>query len=182
MDTNELIRKLKSAMPSAVLSSQPLGHKGSMAVWIEMKSITQVASYFRQSSGGGFDWLENLSVMEIDGALVLSYFLRSTLSGLQVVLRGSLLPKDAETEVQSDSVLEIWPMAESFEAEAAEFFGIRFFSKGSSTKVKHVHRILPEGWLGYPLRKGYVFPSEFSDILHMRSVGHTEPDEHGVSQ
>lgn len=183
MDTSELIRKLKAAVPGAVLNSQPLGRKGPTTAWIEMKSILRVAQHLSASMNGAMDWLENLTAMDIEGALVLSYFVRSTSSDAQLVLRASVLPKDAETEAETASVVPVWPMAASFEREAAELFGIRFDPGHPERGAKaSENRILPSNWIGFPLRKSYIFPSEFSDILHMRSVGHTEPDEHGVSQ
>jgi NADH:ubiquinone oxidoreductase subunit C len=70
-------------------------------------------------------------------------------------------------------------MAKLPELEASDLFGIRFVGNpvpGSSSG----RFILPRGWVGYPLRKSYVFPTEFLNIPHTRPTGHTEPDDYGV--
>jgi NADH:ubiquinone oxidoreductase subunit C len=175
VDIKELIPKLKRQLPRAVLDSRPLGRSDELSVWIEMSSVKDVARALASDDECPLDWLEHLSVIEIDQALVVSYFLRSTQSGAALILRGSLLPKGAEDEVQADSVTEIWPMAEWFEAENSELFGVRF--EGNPVRQK---RLLPQDWQGFPLRKGYVFPAEFQGVPHMRTVGRTAPDEHGV--
>jgi len=118
------------------------------------------------------DWLENLSVMEIDRALVLTYFIRSSTTGDQLILRGSVMPPSADAYAEAQSVVASWPMAERMENEVSELFGIRF--EGNHRKTKSM---LPADWIGFPLRKSYVFPAEYNGILHARPVGQTSPDE-----
>ena len=175
MDIKELNSKLRKSLPGAVLESRPLGSSRENTVWIEMKAVQQVARYVSRDSELEMDFLEFLSVMELEGSVVVSYFLRSTRTQQTLVLRGSLLPTAPEAEVDLDSVEEIWPMASRFEAENSELFGIRFGGRPIPRKI------LPEGWQGFPLRKGYVFPSEVLGLPHLRAVGRTAPDEHGVS-
>ena len=131
------------------------------------------------------DWLEFIGCMEIDKALLLTYFIRSMTSGHRLALRVSLpietVGQKSEAIVRAWSVTHAWPMALAFEQELSELFGIYFdhpLSRPEDRKI--VRRILPENWVGYPFRKSYVFPMEVHDIPHHRPSGRTSPDEFGV--
>lgn len=169
MSTNDIVKTLKNAHGEAVLETQAFGKNGQVAVWIEMKSIHKIARTLKETAGIQMDWLENLSVMDLDGTLVLTYFVRAAASPdakETLILRGTLLPKSTEARVDAPSVQEVWPMARAMEAEASDLFGIRF------TGAEQDSRLLPEGWIGYPLRKSYVFPEEFLGIAHVGAQRH----------
>jgi len=139
-----------------------------------MKSIIKIAKMLKEEPGALFDSLENLSMFEVEGAFVLSYFVRSNSTGKTLILRGSVLPEGQDDEVETLSVQSIWPMVEMYEREISDLFGVVFKGAPVSKRV-----LLPEDWDGYPLRKSYVFPSQFLGILHMRPVGQTDPDGSG---
>ena len=173
MDTSKLKQKIEAEIPGALLEVRPFGRSLVLSVWVETQSILPLAALLRNDSFFRFDWLENFSVMDIDQALVLTYFLRSTTSNATLVIRGSVVPSGPEVPVEIDSVCSIWPMAALFEQEIQELFGLKFKGKYSERKI------LPENWSGFPLRKAYVFPSEFMDVLHMRPPGQTPKDDQG---
>jgi NADH-quinone oxidoreductase subunit C len=162
MDTSELIPKLERAVPGAVMEMRPFGRGGDVSLWVEMKSVARVARFLRDDPGLGLDWLENLNVMEMDGTLVLTYFARSSRGGESaLVLRGTVVPASADAEVDVPSVADVWPSASAFEQEAWDLFGVRF--------AKDLpRRLVPADWNGFPLRKGYAFPSEYAGVPHMR--------------
>ena len=181
METRELIQKLKSELPGSVLQIQAFGRAKEPTLWVEMRSLPEVAIFLKDQSGLSLDWLEHLSVMEVEQALVLTYFLRSTQDTAQaaILLRCSIVPSSAEALIEVPSVSLVWAMAVPMERELSELFGIHF--RGSTEKAGTEHgTMLPEGWIGYPLRKSYVFPTEYKGIPHIRPVGQTGPDEYGT--
>lgn len=168
MDTNELRMKLEIAVPGAVLEMRPFGRSAETSIWIQMQSIASISKFLAEEGSLSFDWLENISAMDIDQAIVISYFLKSTKNNTNLIVRGSVVPAGPQSVTDVLSVTSSWPMATPFEKEISDLFGIFFIGNGQTTK-----ELLPENWPGFPLRKSYVFPSEYKDILHMRPAGRT---------
>lgn len=177
MDTSELIPKIESVAPGAVLEIRPFGRSAEISIWIEMRAIQQVAQLLRFDPDFELNLLENLSVMELDRALVFTYFLRAAKKQELIIVRGTVAITGADDEIEVDSVQGVWPMARPLEKEISELFGVKF--KGTKW-IAEEGNLLPENWLGYPLRKAYVFPAEVDGAIHLRPVGRTAPDEHEV--
>jgi NADH-quinone oxidoreductase subunit C len=66
------------------------------------------------------------------------------------------------------SVCDVWPAADWHEREAYDMFGIVFDGHPDSVVDEngpHPRRILcADDWVGFPLRKDYVFPLEYHGI------------------
>jgi NADH:ubiquinone oxidoreductase subunit C len=169
VDKNPLISKLNKAVPGAVLETRRFGRSGTTSIWIEAQTIQKVAHALRNDSELKLDWLENLSVVEFEGILVVTYFVRSTTSQFYYVIRASAVPASPDAEVLFPSIRGIWPMGVSMEQEAEEMFGVRFrANEESSSEGPAKPGRLPEDWKGFPLRKNYVFPKEFFGVTHSR--------------
>lgn len=83
------------------------------------------------------------------------YHLISTVHKHRFTIRVDVPKANAEV----DTVDTIWPAANWHERETAEFYGINF--KGSSDLRK---LLLADDWVGYPMRKDYVYPTEYHGI------------------
>lgn len=57
------------------------------------------------------------------------------------------------------TVSGVWPIAEWHERECYDLLGVRFIGHPN-----HVRILLPEDWVGHPLRKDYEFPEEYHGI------------------
>lgn len=175
METGELIEQLGKAVPGSVLEVRPFGAQAEPSVWIESAKLGAVGEYLRGRETP-LDWLEDLTVFQLDQSLILSYFLRSLTSPEHLVLRVSLVVPGADAWVGAPSVVDVWPEARAFEGDLGELFGIQFGEK------KPEFRLLPDDWEGFPLRKNYIFPADHRGVPHMRPVGRTVPDEFEVTQ
>ena len=61
------------------------------------------------------------------------------------------------------SVSELWPAAIYFEREVFDLFGVTFEGHASLRRI-----MTPDDWFGHPLRKDYVYPSEYHGVAHLR--------------
>ncbi len=163
MDKNQIVSKINRAAPGAVLEARRFGRSDMTSVWIEAQSIEKVAELLRFDPDISLDWLENLSVVELDGCLVLSYFLLSTAHPkLEIVVRSSLVPDTLQAEVEVPSVQAVWPMGIAMEQEAHLLFGVRFRASSLEHKPKQDFDFgrlfstkFPDEIRGFPLRKKY---------------------------
>lgn len=57
------------------------------------------------------------------------------------------------------SVMDLWPAADWHERESYDMFGIIYEGHADLRRI-----LLPEDWVGFPLRKDYVFPREYHGI------------------
>ncbi len=97
--------------------------------------------YNRLTDMCGADRGEHLQVL---------YFLCRGYSGDMLVVKVNV-PRDG----QVPTATELWPVANWCEREIAEMFGVTF-----TGHPEPGHLLLPEGWVGYPLRKDYVYDRE----------------------
>jgi NADH-quinone oxidoreductase subunit C len=67
-----------------------------------------------------------------------------------------LLPKAA---AQLPSTVRVYRASQWHERECAEMFGITFVGHPDPRNI-----LLPDDWVGYPLRKDYEFPKEYHGI------------------
>lgn len=70
-----------------------------------------------------------------------------------------LVPKEPKEDCQVDSVVPVYQGADWHEREAGEFFGITFHGHPDPRNI-----LLPDDWVGHPLRKDYEFPEEYHGI------------------
>jgi NADH:ubiquinone oxidoreductase subunit C len=162
---NSPFEQLKKRFKGAgILEVGKFGKTDVPLVWVESESAKAIAWALRGDPDLSFDWLENLSVMEVDDVLVVSWFLRSRRTKSQLVLRSTAMPRSATAPVSFPSLSSVWTQAGAQEAEVGELFGIRFDGKDAPRKF------LPPGFSGFPLRKDF----------DMRSVLTRDPGRGGA--
>lgn len=57
------------------------------------------------------------------------------------------------------SVSSLWPVANLFEREIFDLFGVTFTGHPDLRRI-----MLPEDWTGHPLRKDYVYPTTYGGV------------------
>ncbi len=179
MEKTLLSQHLNRLLKDKVLEIVPFGRSSLMTVWIEAKSLLEVSRILKEDPELCLDWLENLSVAQLDQMFAVSYFLRSYRKQNSLVLRLSAVPQNMKSKIKIDSIASFWPMGRPMELEAEDLFGVHFektkaekLEKSEKQKDDRASRdggdairegefqpkLLPSGWGGYPLRKNYVFP------------------------
>jgi NADH:ubiquinone oxidoreductase subunit C len=157
VETADLKKLIERLVPDSLLQCVNFGRTNEGCAWIEISSLENLARALRFDSGLEFDWLENLSAMQMDEVIVLTYFLSSRSGGLTCRLRSSVGIEDADKPVPFPSVATVWPSAEVFEREIAEMFGVSFLGapeRGNESPWSE-KGTLPPGFQGYPLRKTF---------------------------
>ena len=167
METPDILKILKQGIPRGRFEKRPFGRNGMAVTWLEAGTLVEASGFLRSAPGLELDWLENLSVAHMDSGIQATYLLRSTQTVAMAVLRVPMVIESQSKAVQLPSVASVWTMAKSFEIEAGELFGIDFVTVNGQAAYAPDQR-LPKSWNGFPLRKTYVFPSEFLGIKHSR--------------
>lgn len=167
METGEILNKLKQGIPNGTFEKRPFGRNGLAVTWLDARTLYEASKFLKTARELALDWLENLSVAHLDSGLIVTYFLRSTQNAKTAILRVPVPIESQSKVLQLPSVASVWAMAKSFEIEAGELFGIDFISVAGESAYAPDQR-LPKAWNGFPLRKTYVFPSEFLGIKHSR--------------
>lgn len=166
-----IIQRVTELLGDFLLEISRFGKPEIPMIWIAGPKIAEVAKLLKEDPDLGLNWLEHLSVAELDEVLVMSYFVRSASSQYEVVLRVSEIPGQISP---MPSITATWPMGGPMELEIEELFGIHFDScqnplLDSNLDPIKQHRLLPEDWEGYPLRKTFKFPDRIQSIDHQRN-------------
>jgi NADH-quinone oxidoreductase subunit C len=74
-----------------------------------------------------------------------------------------------ESDPTVPTLFDIHPGTEAMEREVYDMFGIRFDEHPDLTRI-----LMPEDWVGHPLRKDYVYPASYHEIAHLREGQHFE--------
>ncbi len=96
-----------------------------------------------------FDYMFCLTCVDWKTHLTMVYHLSSTKHRHTIVIKSKL---DRTTPV-IETVCDLWRTAEFHEREVFEMFGVEFKNHPDLRKL-----ILPDDWVGYPLRKDYEDP------------------------
>ena len=120
-------------------------------------ALVAAATFLRDDPELRFDYLRAVSGVDYpkDGKLVCVYDMISTTHRHSFALK-------VETPRESPhvpSVASVWPTANWHEREAFDLLGIVFDGHPDLTRL-----LLPEDWVGHPLRKDYVFPKDYNGI------------------
>lgn len=107
------------------------------------------ATMLRDSEDLWFDYLFCLTCVDWKTHLTMVYHLSSTRYRHNIVVKSTLDRSDPVI----GTVCHIWRTAEFHEREVFEMFGVQFSDHPDLRKL-----ILPDDWVGYPLRKDYDDP------------------------
>ena len=157
MTADEIHRRLKERCGDAVLELVP--ERLEAWIGIDPGKIDVVASFCKEDPQLGFTSLMCLSGVDDRDHIKVVYHLHSMEKRQRIVLKVTV-PKSAP---QTLTVSGVWRAANWFERECYDLFGVRFEGHPELRRI-----LLPDDWEGYPLRKEYVFPTEYGGVDNTR--------------
>ena len=134
------------------------GRYGDPFVLVDPARLVEFLRVCRDDERLRFEQLVDLSATDPskdEGDLWLNVQLLSLANRHRLAIK-CLLPKDA---ARVGSATAIYRAAQYHERECMEMFGITFVGHPDPRNI-----LLPDDWVGYPLRKDYEFPREYHGI------------------
>jgi len=129
---------------------------------VKAEGLLEICSFLKHDPALSFDSLMNLSAVEpfkSKTALLVVYHLYSYQKRHVFILKVEL--DRASPNVAS--LQPIWKVADWFEREQYDLLGVNFVGHPDLRRI-----MLPDDWVGHPLRKDYKEPLEYHQISHLR--------------
>lgn len=154
MTSQQIIAGLTEKFGSKIIESHDDKHP---RVHINTDAVREVLSFLRHEAGFKFDWLANLSGVDYvaDDKMAVVYDLWSFDLKHTFAVKAFCDRKDPHIP----SVVDLWAAADWNEREAFDMYGILFDGHPDLRRI-----LCADDWVGYPLRKDYVFPREYHGI------------------
>ena len=130
---------------------------------VEPSSIVEVCRFLRDDPGLKFEVLSDLTGLDLpkEDKLQVVYHLYSYSQRHQIVLKVDL-PRENPNVATME---EVWKAANWMEREVFDLFGVMFDGHSDLRRI-----MLPEDWVGHPLRKDYVEQEEYDGISTQRAA------------
>jgi NADH-quinone oxidoreductase subunit C len=159
MDAADIHRRLRERLGNIV--SPELAVADWSRCDVKPQSIAEACAILRDEPELRFDCLSNLSAVDrkADDTIEVYYHLTSYAYGHRILLVAATPRPDPVLP----TVSHLWPIANWLEREAFDLFGVRFTDHPDLRRI-----LMPEDWVGHPLRKDFVEPEEYHGISTRR--------------
>ncbi len=147
-------------------AAQPEPNRADPTLLVPTGSIRSLCQWLKDDTEMAFDHLMCLSGVDWPDRIEVVYHFFSHQHRHRIVLKVRLSRENPSV----DSVSDIWGAANWHEREAYDLFGIRFQGHPDLRRI-----LLPDDWAGHPLRKDYVFPTEYHGVACDSSVSGPSP-------
>jgi NADH-quinone oxidoreductase subunit C len=160
MDAKEVYASLERLFSGKVRDFKEEAHEPYL--FVEPAAIVEVCRFLHNAPGFRFEVLSDLTAVDWpkEEKIQMVYHLFSYSYNHQIVLKVDL-PRDNPRIATLENV---WKVANWFEREVYDLFGVIFEGHSDLRRI-----MLPEDWLGYPLRKDYVEEEEYDGISTQRA-------------
>lgn len=157
MNTRQAIQYLREQLPQAVLAETE--YLEEFTLELRKESLVQGLTILKQTPEPGFEVLMDLTgvdYLQPTKQTKVVYWLHNptNLQRIRIVVfaaRGEELP----------SVTPLWRGADWYERELFDLFGVHFRDHPDMKRI-----LMPDGWLGHPLRKDYSLTEEPVQFKH----------------
>ncbi|GGE29404.1 NADH-quinone oxidoreductase subunit C [Sphingobacterium cellulitidis] len=151
---------LQAVHPDAVVEVQEIGLQS--VLYIAPNYLKSVCKFLRDDSRYYFDFLANVTAVDYfpQEYFEVVYNLTSIPFQTQLCLKVRVSAERNLNELpEVPSVSEVWRTADWHEREAYDLMGIFFTDHPDLRRI-----LMPEDWVGYPLRKDYQDPETYHNI------------------
>ena len=127
-------------------------HRGETTIVLRPQAIEPVCRALRDAPDLQYNYLADLTAVDWpdrDPRYDVVYHLLSLTTRAVVRLKARVGDEDTPNP-ELPTVTTVWPAANFFEREVFDLFGIRFSGHPNLTRI-----LLPNDWVGHPLRKDY---------------------------
>jgi NADH-quinone oxidoreductase subunit C len=161
MEIQEIYQQLETRFPGKVGDLK--GDVPEPYCSVSPAAVVEVGRFLRDDSNLKFEVLSELTALDWpkQEKIQVVYHLYSYTNKSQFVFKVDL-PRDNPVVPTLEGV---WKVANWFEREVFDLFGVVF---EGHTDLRRI--MLPEDWVGYPLRKDYVEQEEYDGISTQRAA------------
>ena len=131
------------------------------SILVDSAAIAEICAFARDDSGLRCEILSNQSGVDYkaEGVIEIVYHLYSYTHRHYVILK-TRTPRDSPVV---PTVERVWKSANWMEREIYDLLGVMFTDHCDLRRL-----LMPEDWIGYPLRKDFVEPEEYHGISTRR--------------
>jgi NADH-quinone oxidoreductase subunit C len=167
----QIVELLRSKLGSAITESFPQDKHPRVHTTAEQ--WRRVAEFLRSEPSLAFDWLGCITAVDYvaDNQLCAVYDLYSMTHKEWFAVKVFV----DRNKPSIPSVMDLWSAADWHEREAYDMMGIVFPGHKDLRRI-----LLPEDWVGYPLRKDYQFPREYHGIPGTTEMDWQQQSEYPV--
>lgn len=137
------------------------GHAGDSFIFVPAARIVEICEMLKTIDRFSFDCLSDLTAIDRKEWFEVVYHLFSYHHNHSVVLKVKLPHED---QPHMPTMEGIWPVANWLEREVYDLFGIVFDGHSDLRRI-----MLPEDWVGHPLRKDYKEEEDYHGISTKRT-------------
>ena len=160
MEAKEIYGRLEKKFPGKVSGFQ--GDVFDPNLHVDPQTIVEVCRYLRDDPELKFEVLSDLTGVDLpkENKIQVVYHLYSYSHRHQTVLKADLPRENPRVSTMEG----VWKAANWMEREVFDLFGVVFDGHSDLRRI-----LLPEDWVGHPLRKDYVEQEEYDGISTQRA-------------
>lgn len=155
MTEREIYEELVGHFPGVALEFCE-GQAGDPYILVPTDKMVSVCEMLKLVEIFAFDCLSDETAVDRNDSFELVYHLFSYRHSHSLVLKVKL-PREKAPHI--NTVEELWPVANWYEREIYDLFGIVFDGHSDLRRI-----MMPEDWIGHPLRKDYKEEEDYRGI------------------
>lgn len=157
MKIAEAVQNLRASLPHAILSEEECC--GQITLEVSKEHLKSVLSFFKNIPDEGYEVLMDLTGVDylhpVKRTKVLYWLHNPTnYERVRVIVY-------AARDEAIPSVTDLWEGADWYERELFDLFGVRFEDHPDLKRI-----LMPDDWVGHPLRKDYPLTEEVVEFKH----------------